>query len=56
MKHSIPDHSPLRDQYLAVAEQAPKHFALSMADGVASESAQGQVTISTATATDSALV
>ncbi len=35
MKHPIPDHSPLRDQYLAVAEQAPKHFALSVADGVA---------------------
>ena len=35
MKHPIPDHSPLRDQYLAVAEQAPKHFALSVSDGVA---------------------
>jgi len=35
MKHPIPDHSPLRAQYSAMAEQAPQHFALSVSEGVA---------------------
>ena len=41
MKHPIPDHSPLRDQYRAVAGQAPKHVALSVADGVATVTLPG---------------
>jgi enoyl-CoA hydratase/carnithine racemase len=35
MKHPIPDHNPMRGQYRAVADQQPIHFALSVADGVA---------------------
>jgi enoyl-CoA hydratase/carnithine racemase len=35
MKHPIPDHNPMRAQYRAVAGDAPRHFALSVADGVA---------------------
>ena len=34
MKHPIPDHNPMRGQY-APAPASPKHFALSIADGVA---------------------
>jgi len=34
MKHPIPDHNPMRGQY-GPAAAAPKHFALSIADGVA---------------------
>jgi len=34
MKHPIPDHNPMRGQY-GPAANAPKHFALSIADGVA---------------------
>jgi enoyl-CoA hydratase/carnithine racemase len=35
MKHPIPDHNPMRGQFTAVAGHAPKHFALSVSDGVA---------------------
>ena len=35
MKHPIPDHNPMRGQYRAVAAEQPAHFALSVADGVA---------------------
>lgn len=35
MKHPIPDHNPMRGQYRAVAAEQPTHFALSVADGVA---------------------
>jgi enoyl-CoA hydratase/carnithine racemase len=34
MKHPIPDHNPMRGQY-GPAAAAPKHFALAIADGVA---------------------
>jgi enoyl-CoA hydratase/carnithine racemase len=34
MKHPIPDHNPMRGQY-GPAPAAPRHFALSIADGVA---------------------
>ena len=34
MKHPIPDHNPMRGQY-GPATAAPKHFALAIADGVA---------------------
>ena len=34
MKHPIPDHNPMRGQY-APAPSSPKHFALSIAQGVA---------------------
>ncbi len=34
MKHPIPDHNPMRGQY-APAPASPKHFALSVANGVA---------------------
>lgn len=34
MKHPIPDHNPMRGQY-GPAANAPKHFALAIADGVA---------------------
>jgi enoyl-CoA hydratase/carnithine racemase len=35
MKHPIPDHNPMRGQYRALADTAPRHFALSVQDGVA---------------------
>ena len=35
MKHPIPDHNPMRGQYAAMAGNRPSHFALSVADGVA---------------------
>ncbi|MDO9571798.1 MAG: enoyl-CoA hydratase family protein [Hydrogenophaga sp.] len=35
MKHPIPDHNPMRGQYRAMADTAPRHFALSVQDGVA---------------------
>jgi enoyl-CoA hydratase/carnithine racemase len=35
MKHPIPDHNPMRGQYSAVGDRAPQHFALSVADGLA---------------------
>ena len=35
MNHPIPDHNPMRSQYGPVAGRAPRHFALSVADGVA---------------------
>ena len=35
MKHPIPDHNPMRGQYRAVAAKQPSHFALSVANGVA---------------------
>ena len=35
MKHPIPDHNPMRGQYSAVGDRVPQHFALSVADGVA---------------------
>jgi enoyl-CoA hydratase/carnithine racemase len=35
MKHPIPDHNPMRGQYSAMATTTPQHFALSVADGVA---------------------
>ena len=35
MKHPIPDHNPMRAQYSAMAGTTPQHFALSVADGVA---------------------
>lgn len=35
MKHPIPDHNPMRGQYGPAAGKAPAHFALSVADGVA---------------------
>ena len=35
MKHPIPDHNPMRGQYTAMADVRPSHFALSVADGVA---------------------
>ena len=35
MKHPIPDHNPMRGQYTAMAGARPSHFALSVADGVA---------------------
>lgn len=35
MKHPIPDHNPMRGQYRAMADAAPRHFALSVQDGVA---------------------
>ena len=35
MKHPIPDHNPMRGQYRDVAAEQPTHFALSVADGVA---------------------
>ena len=35
MKHPIPDHNPMRGQYGPLAPTAPKHFALSFSDGVA---------------------
>jgi enoyl-CoA hydratase/carnithine racemase len=35
MKHPIPDHSPLRAQYSAMAGLTPRHFALSVSEGVA---------------------
>ena len=35
MKHPIPDHNPMRGQYRAVAAEQPRHFALSVQDGVA---------------------
>jgi enoyl-CoA hydratase/carnithine racemase len=35
MKPPIPDHHPLRGQYSAMADTQPKHFALRVADGVA---------------------
>ena len=34
MKHPIPDHNPMRGQYRAVAADQPRHFALSVQDGV----------------------
>ena len=35
MKHPIPDHNPMRGQYGTMADRTPEHFALSVADGVA---------------------
>lgn len=35
MKHPIPDHNPMRGQYREVAGAQPTHFALSVANGVA---------------------
>jgi enoyl-CoA hydratase/carnithine racemase len=35
MKHPIPDHNPMRAQFSAMAGTTPQHFALSVADGVA---------------------
>jgi len=35
MKHPIPDHNPMRGQFRAMAGNRPKHFALSVSDGVA---------------------
>jgi enoyl-CoA hydratase/carnithine racemase len=35
MKHSIPDHNPMRAQFAPMAANAPSHFAMSVADGVA---------------------
>jgi enoyl-CoA hydratase/carnithine racemase len=35
MKHPIPDNNPMRGQYSAMADTTPRHFALSVQDGVA---------------------
>jgi len=35
MKHAIPDHNPMRGQYGPMAAKAPRHFALSVTEGVA---------------------
>ena len=35
MKHPIPDHNPMRGQYSDLGERTPQHFALNVADGVA---------------------
>lgn len=35
MKHPIPDHNPMRAQFTRVGDQKPRHFALSVQDGVA---------------------
>lgn len=35
MKHPIPDHNPMRAQYASQASHTPRHFALAVAEGVA---------------------
>ena len=35
MKHPIPDHNPMRGQYRPMADTPPRHFALSVQNGVA---------------------
>jgi enoyl-CoA hydratase/carnithine racemase len=35
MKHPIPDHNPMRGQFTALGQQAPRHFQCTVQDGVA---------------------